>query len=55
MGMEYPWLQVFRGDLAVSSPVWFGVGGADGEGSLRRALAFVPPHDPLLIILDEPR
>lgn len=53
--MEYPQLQVLRGDLAVSSPVWFGVGGADEEGSLRRALAFVPPRDPLLIILDEPR
>lgn len=36
-------------------PLRSGVGGADGEGSLRRALAFVPPRDPLLIILDEPR
>lgn len=29
MGMEQPWLQVFRGDLAVSSPVW---GGRSGWG-----------------------
>lgn len=41
--------------VTLLSPPRFGVGGADGEGSLRRALAFVPPRDPLLIILDEPR
>lgn len=53
--MEYPRLQVFEGGVTLLSPLRFGVGGADGEGSLRRALAFVPPRDPLLIILDEPR
>lgn len=41
--------------VTLLSPLRFGVGGAGGEGSLRRALAFVPPRDPLLIILDEPR
>lgn len=40
--------------VTLLSPLWFGAEGADGEGSLRRALAFVPPRDLLLIILDEP-
>lgn len=53
MGWNIPSCRCFG--VTLLSPLRFGVGGADGEGSLRRAFAFVPRRDPLLIILHEPR